>query len=329
MEFPNGSLSLSDNNATVMPPPSLPLGFSVSYYLIFLLIIIPVIFFDVLIILALLVDRTTVGVIRLVLCNIPAACLVVAVTVVVYDVTGLAVAFTDIQRPERIGPLCRAILFLVGAGGAARILFLSAFSATVYYIVRFHKRRNEKSNRHALIGFTIAVIVLWVVAFLSKLPVLFDTIVDSSCEHTVLGGSINVAVFVLVFGIGGFGTSITFLFLTVWYIHQHTVSLSTFKKTMLKLGFFLLVENTISFIGTGLPPIVFTAMSGQEHSAGALIIIYLAAAFIDLSLVPTPILLIIYFKPVRVHLTRWLSCGKKTPTLERGTSEKSTTKYNT
>lgn len=328
MEFPNGSLSYSDNNATVMPL-SLPLGFSVSYYLIFLIIIIPVIFLDVLIILALLVDRSTVGVIRLVLCNIPAACLVVAVTVAVYDVTGLAVVFTDIKRPQRIGPLCHAILFLVGAGGAARILFLSAFSVTVYYIVRFHKRRNEKSNRHALVGFTIAVIVLWVVAFLSKLPVLFDTIVDSYCQYTVLGGSVNVALFVLVFGIGGFGTSITFLFLTVCYIRQHTVSLSTFKKTMLKLGFFLLVENILSFTGTVLPPIVFTAMSGQEPSVAALIIIYLAAAFIDLSLIPTPILLIIYFKPVRVHLTRWLTCGKRTPTLERGTSEKSTTKHNT
>ena len=254
MEFSNGSQSYSSNNATVMPP-SLPLEFLAIYNLILIISDIPVIFFNVLIILALLVDRTTAGVIRLVLYNISAACLVVAVAVSVYNVTGTAVAFTDIQRPERIRQLCRAILFFVGAGGAARILILSAFSVTVYYIVRFHKSNNVKSNRHTFIAFVIAVIGLWVVAFLSNLPLLFDTVLNNSCEYT-LGGSINVTFFVLVFGIGGFATSITFLFLTVCYIRKHSVSLDTFKKALLKLGFFLLVENTVGFIGTILPSIV-------------------------------------------------------------------------
>ena len=325
MEFSNGSQSHSGNNATVMPP-SLPLEFLAVYNLILIISDIPVIFFNVLIILALLVDRTTVGVVRLVLCNIPAACLVVAIAVSVYNMTGSAVAFTDIQRPERIRQLCRAILFFVGSGGAARILSLSAFSVTVYYIVRFHKSNNMQSNRHAFITFVIAVIALWVVAFLSNLPLLFDTVLNNSCEYTLLGGSINVTLFVLVFGIGGFATSITFLFLTVCYIRKHSVSLDTFKKAMLKLGFFLLVENTVSFIGTILPSIAFTALSQQETTVTTLIITYVAGAMIDLSLIPTPILLIVYFNPVRVLLKKWLCCGKESPVLERRDSVKSTTK---
>lgn len=164
-------------------------------------------------------------------------------------------------------------------------------------------------------------------AFLSNSPLLFDTVLNNSCEYTLLGGSINVTLFVLVFGIGGFATSITFLFLTVCYIRKHSVSLDTFKKAMLKLGFFLLVENTVSFIGTILPSIAFTALSQQETTVTTLIITYVAGAMIDLSLIPTPILLIVYFNPVSVLLKKWLCCGKASPVLERRDSVKSTTKY--
>ena len=325
MELPDSSQSYNGNDSTVVSP-SLPLEFLLAYYFTFLIIIIPVIVLDALIILALLVDRTTVGIIRLVLCNIPAACLVVAITVLAYDVVGIGLAFTDIRQPERVTPFCRAILYFVGVGGAARFLSLATFSVTVYYIVRFHKGSKKKSNQHALIGFALAVIVLWVAAFLSKLPVFFDPIIDNSCRYTVLGGSINVALFILVFVIGGFATCITFLFLTAFYIRQHSISNGSFKKTMLKFGFFLLIENCICFIGQILPVITALAVSSGEASVAVAIVIYLAAMLIDLSLIPTPILLIIYFKPVRTQLKRWFCCGKESPQLERRSTMKSTTK---
>ena len=325
MEFPNSSQSYNGNDSAVVSP-SLPLEFLLPYYLTFLIIIIiPVIVLDALIILALLVDRTTVGIIRLVLCNIPAACLVVAITVLAYDVVGIGLAFTDIRQPERVTPFCRAILYFVGVGGAARFLSLATFSVTVYYIVRFHKTSKKKSNQHALIGFALAVFVLWVVAFLSKLPVLFDSIIDNSCSYTVLGGSITVALFILVFAIGGFATCIIFLFLTVFYIQQHSISVGSFKKTMLKFGFFLLIENCICFIGQSLPFIEAITVSSGEDSITIAFVIYLAAILIDLSLIPTPILMIIYFKPVRIQLKRWFCCGKESPQSERGSTVRSAT----
>ena len=72
------------------------------------------------------------GVIRLVLCNIPAACLVVAVALLILDIAGIIVPFTDIGSPERVIELCRITSFVVTVGGAARFLFISAFSVAVY-----------------------------------------------------------------------------------------------------------------------------------------------------------------------------------------------------
>ena len=322
MESLNSS-NQSSNSSTV-PPLSIPLEGLVAYYLFFLLfIIIPVIVFNVLILLTLLVDRTTVGTIRLVLCNIPAACLMVGTTVFVYDIAGVALAFTDIESPERIIQFCRASLFFIGTGGAARFLFLAAFSVTVYYIVRFHEANKKESNRRAFIGFAVTAAVLWVIAIFGGLPVVFDTIVSNSCRYTAFGGSINVGIFVFIFGIGGFATSISFLLLTVIYIRKHSISGADapFKKALLKLGFFLLIGNVINFIGQIVPPVIGAAVNETGDTLSvSLIAIYLALILIDLSLIPTPILLIIYFKPIRVHLKKWLCCccSKKTHSLEGG-----------
>lgn len=328
--FNSSNLSFSGNNSTV-PPLSIPLEGLVAYYLFFLLfIIIPVIVLNALILLALLVDRSTVGTVRLVLCNIPAACLMVGITAFVYDIAGVALAFTDIGSPERIIQFCRASLFFIGTGGAARFLFLAAFSVTVYYIVKFHMVNKEEANRRAFIGFAVAVVVLWVMAILGGTPVMFDTIVSNSCRYTAFGGSINVALFVFIFGIGGFATSITFLLLTVFYIRKHSISGADapFKKALVKLGFFLLIGNVINFIGQIVPPIIGAAVNeGGDTSSVSLIAIYFALILIDLSLIPTPILLIIYFKPVRMHLKKWLCCccNKKAHALEGGSGGNSAT----
>ena len=293
-----------------------PTEFLAAYYSLLAVINIPVIFLNGLIILALLVDRTTVGVIRLVLCNISVACLLVAVILLMFDIAGIIVPFTDIGSPERVIELCRITSFVVTVGGAARFLFLSAFSVAVYIIMTRHMPSSRESNQHVFIGFAITVIFLWLLAILSGLPVLFEPILTSSCRHTVLSGSIKVTLFGLVFGTGGFTTSITFLLLTVFYIRKHIINDPdvVFKKALLKLGFFLLFGNVINCIGHVVPSIATVVVNeGQPSLAGA-ILAYLCLALFDLSLVPTPILLIIYFNPVRTHLKTWLCyCCSRQP----------------
>ena len=118
---------------------SVPMEFLVAYYSLLAVINIPVIFLNVLIILALLVDRTTVGVIRLVLCNISVACLLVAVILLMFDIAGIIVPFTDIGSPERVIELCRITSFVVTVGGAAR--FLCLLGSSVYYNDTSHAKQ--------------------------------------------------------------------------------------------------------------------------------------------------------------------------------------------
>ena len=81
-----------------------------------------------------------------------------------------------------------------------------------------------------------------------------------------------------------------------------------------------------------MPSIVAAAVSEERETLEAsLIIRYNAQVLLDLSLIPTPILLIIYFKPVRMYLKRWVCCclGKKTGTLAGENGKKNTTMDNT
>ena len=315
MESLSNNQSYSGDNSTLFNQ-SLPVTGLVAYYFASLIIMIPVIFFNVLVLLALLVDRNTVGIIRLVLCNIPAACIVLAITTLVYDVAGVALVLADTRIPESVIQLCKGSLFFVSVCGKARFLFLAAFSVTVYHIVRFRASK-KKSNRLTFVVCAITVIVLWAVAILGSLPVLFDTVVSNSCRYTAIGGTINAAVFIVIFGIGGCTTSIAFLLHTAFYIQKHTISDANdnpFKKALLKLGFFLLIGNFINIIGQIVPAIVNVAVSEEQYTlAVSLSARYISLILLDLSLIPTPILLIIYFKPIRMHLKKWLCCcwGRK------------------
>lgn len=332
MESLNSNQTYSGDNST-LPLPEKGL---VAYYLASLIIVTLTMYLDVLVLLALIVDRSTVGIVRLVLGNIPAACLVVGVTIIVYDIAGIALVSTDTGYPENIIQFCKLSSVVIEAGGAARFLFLAAFSVTVYYIVRFHRSDKKESNRHAFIGCVIVVIVLWGLAILVSSLVLFDFIVTDSCRYTAIGGIVNVTVYFLVFGIGGFATSITFLLLTTFYIRKHTTSDANhhdpFQKALVKLGFFLLIGNIVNCIGQIVPSIVAAAVSEERETLEAsLIIRYNTQVLLDLSLIPTPILLIIYFKPVRMYLKRWVCCclGKKAGTLAGENGKKNTTMDNT
>ena len=330
MESSSVNQTNSGDNSTL----SFPVGGLVAYYLGSLTVNVPVIFFNVLILLALLVDRSTVGIIRLVLCNIPAACVVMAVSNLVYGIAGIALAFTDTEIPENVIQLCKATTVGVVAGGAARFLFLAVFSATVYYIVRFHMSSRTDSNRRAFIACAIVVLLLWGLAILYSLLVLFDFVLSDFCRFTAIGGVVSVVLYILIFGIGGFATSITFLLLTAFYIYKHTTSDANhhdpFQKALVKLGFFLLSGGFVNFIGQIVPSIVSAIVSEERETLEvSLIARYTVSILIDLSLIPTPILLIIYFKPIRMRLKKWLCCccGRETDdqTLAEGKDKKNAT----
>ena len=86
---------------------------------------------------------------------------------------------------------------------------------------------------------------------------------------------------------------------------------------MVKFGFFLLLGNGVNLFAQLVPSLVATLVIPFDivtnRPMGTLTIaaeemIYAAYTLLNLALIPTPILIPTYFKPIRKRLYHWLCC---------------------
>ena len=118
-----------------------------------------------------------------------------------------------------------------------------------------------------------------------------------------------------VYGLLGFAVSIFCATATVWFIRHNTISGDvTLVKAMLKFAIFLVLGNVINFIGQT-TPLLFTAFApaGMDWYNEEKAFNYVQGIFILLSLLPTPVLILIHFRPVRERIKHILCvvCMKK------------------
>ena len=297
------------SNSTEAPfAPSIP-GL-VVYYLLFIAIIVPVTVANLLVLIAIFLDRTTSVYVRFSLCNIPLSCLVVSAGILLYNSAGLSLIIAG--HHESIAEFCVPSLYLVSVGGTGQLLFLAVFSVNVYITVNHKKIIGAlKAKKYYLCFFIGSVLFVWFAVILSRIVVFFTFSGSThSCRYTREGGVGNVVIDILVYGVGGFVVTNVFLILTVCYTKHHTYSHqeSAFKKAMVKLSFFLLLSNAFTFTGLILPAILVVSTSSEQMTLAAYVAFYIATVLINLSLVPTPILIIAFFTPVRMRLKSWCCC---------------------
>ena len=82
---------------------------------------------------------------------------------------------------------------------------------------------------------------------------------------------------------------------------------------MVKFGFFLLLGNGVNVLGyvSVIISVFFNPTSSLDRETiitDARGPIYAAYIFMNATLIPTPILITIYFKPIRKRLWHWLCC---------------------
>ena len=84
-------------------------------------------------------------------------------------------------------------------------------------------------------------------------------------------------------------------------------------KPMLKFALFLLLGNGLGFFGNsiGIAGSLIIKSTNTCHEVG-LVQMLVLNVFIILSLIPTPILILVYFKPVRIQMRKCVLrlCGK-------------------
>ena len=255
--------------------------------------------------------------IRFLLGNIPASCLVVSIGLIMLHFSGILLHLTATSADLS---LCRVTLFVIAFGGIARILFMAFFAFNVFLIVRCREQTIAKN----FVVFVIMAVVLWIASVVCALPVAIDEAVNVTYGNNVscgpvpssIGSYIYMGLYALLFGIISFALTVFFLLLTIGFICRNTVSANEgeMNKAMLKLGFFLLLGNVMSIVGQILPAVIATLVvdphKAEEGDIGTFSpeLTYSTYVLINLSLIPSPILIMIYFNPIRTKVRRFLCC---------------------
>ena len=293
-------------------------GFVVFNVVMLLGVELPVIAVNTVILVALVLESSIVKVVRLVLGSILVSCLIVALALIMYHIAGIILNLSPVNNPPELP--CTITIFLVAFGGAARLVFMATFAVIVYIVVRSGKA----TKKHVVVAVLVAVAVLWILSFLGTSPLLSLAVVYTRYTDSLSCGPtpnstysfIFVAWYVVFFGVVTITVTIVFLVITVCFIKRHTIPNDDIRNSMAKFGFFLLLGNGINLLGQIAPALIatFVVPPGQEYqslrvpSIAFAELIYTSYTLLNAALIPTPILVLIYFEPIRKRLWQWLCC---------------------
>ena len=242
-------------------------------------------------------------IIRVFLVNLLAAGLVVASICFVIGCVSIILVLSDVGKPTRI--ICALQLWVFGTGAVARLLSVAAFSIVVLRIVWFGKT----TMKGAYIALTLAL--LWITAMLLNihivLPVVFAVQFVDGVACFPHYGEIHEApryIFTgswIVFGgLTPLTISTVVPSVCLCYIKRHSITEGVgYKRAMAKFALFLVAGNLINLLGQTVPGII----AYFADAAG----VYAAYTLSVVSLLPTPILVIIFLKPVRKKLLEVLT----------------------
>ena len=294
------------SNATL----GLPERPTFSYYslVITVFFLIPLLVFNTLLIVAIAAEKSIVGTLRLVLVNIVTAGQVVTL--------GLFIFFTSVifitgcwcpeLRPSDFA--CRLMMWIIASGGAARLMYMTTFAISVYVLVRYGAKKMK--IRVA----TVAVVCVWVTVLLPNTAIFSPDVVlinfhdNNTCAAHGTGYKAFIYAFgyTTVYGLLGFTVSVFCAIATTWFIRHNTISGDvTVVKAMIKFAVFLVLGNIINFIGQT-TPLLFAAFApaGKDWYTLEKAFNYVEGVFILLSLIPTPLFILIHFRPVRQRIIR-------------------------
>lgn len=255
-----------------------------------------------------LLQSTSVAVpLRVLLVNILLASLIAIVVSFCSLLNSVVLALTDSIKPSM--PFCRFVIWLFSMTLEVRLLGLVAFSVTVLKMV---VGSMGKIGAKWLI---ISLVVTWVIALLTSI----DNIVPPIYGVQYIGG-------VACYPTQGYPqyTILSLVYLLLWiaialllplalciciplaalcYLKRHTISEGAqCKKAMIKFAAFLITGNVLNVLGQVVPAIVAMTLSD-------VIGVCLAYIISLLSFIPTPILIVLFLKPVQEQL-RHLFCKK-------------------
>ena len=247
--------------------------------------------------------------VRLYLINLLFAGLILALTAMFALITSAVFVLVSSNHP-RPRYLCRVYMWLFTTALVTRLCSLAAFSLSTLAIVIFSKKTINKWIA------AIIVLTLWLVPMLLSLYIMLPYAFEAQFIHGVAcfpdNNQANLVVpvrytFLATWNVFGalmpLTVSIIVPIICLCYIRRRIVTEGAqYKKGIAKFSLFLVVGGSINFFGQVFPSLLafYSAAPGVYLSYGSAVI----------SLLPTPIIIVAFLKPVREQAKRFLPCGQ-------------------
>ena len=278
---------------------SLGPGFT-AFIIVLLLLLVAIIAIDGMMAVMLLLSASIAIPVRVLLVNLLVASLVSAVISLSSSLNSVIISLSNSAEPSL--PFCRLCLWGFYVVMEARLLGLVAFSVMVRKIVTHGTR---------MIGarwLVLSLVTTWMIALVTRI----DTIVPPIYGVHYVGGeacfpkrgypeyeAIHLSYFFLWIVLAccvPLLVCICILLATLRYLKLHSISEGAqYKKAMAKFAVFLITGNVVNLVGQFVPAIV-------TQTGSSIVGLYLAYTMYGLSLIPTPILIVVFLKPVRNHI---------------------------
>ena len=284
-------------------------GFA-AFLIVIAIPVVAVIIFNGLIAIVLVRSTSVAVTVRVPLINLLVVILFGAVNLLLGLLTTLVLVLSDTTEPPL--PLCRFVLWVYEVTRLARLLGLVVFSLMMFQTV------TGTCDTRKFRAMILSLAAAWVIALLMSVHVLAPPIYGVQyaegivCLPTVGYAKLEIVQFVvfmswIVFASCGFVSilaSICVVLGALCYLKRHTNSKGVqYKKAIVKLAAFLVTGNVLIVTGQ----IVLFAVNLWvifESIDG----VYLSYILQILSFTPTPIIIVVFLKPVQRGLHRLFCC---------------------
>ena len=204
--------------------------------------------------------------------------------------------------------LCTFFTFFYGVGAIVRMWSMAAYSVAVLLIIVYSRIKIK------LIPVIVVIIAIWIISGLMNMYVFFPEVYavhyvgGTACfpdyDSIPVGARYGFAgIWMIAGGIVPLCISIVIPIICLCYLKRHNLSEgSLYNKAMARFALFLVIGNSINLLGQAITAIAAFYANGNEF--------YIAYTLVVVSLIPTPILILIFLKAVRQKMADFLSCGQ-------------------
>ena len=298
-------------NCSVNDPNLAGPGFG-AFLIIGLLLVITAIVLNVTIITALCVAHSVAKLIRIFLMNLLVAGVLSGLIIIAQGLSGLILNFTFLPPPD-LG-FCRFLVWGYTVEAIARLYCLTGFSIVVLLIVRYNKK--EMKTLYIVLFLSL----IWCASILLNThhlvpPIYAVQYYDGvACFPRTLDADIIkevryvfTAIWVIFGGLTPLTISIVVPIVVLCYVRRNTIAEgSSYNKGIARFTLFLVAGNLMNIIGQT----VVALLAYVSEPPG----VYLSYSAGMISLIPTPIMILIFMKPVRAQVTKVI-CRIRIPSI--------------